>query len=359
MKRNWFYLLLFIIVPTLFFSCKKSDSTTPLVGNWTSPSQIKGIARSGAVSFTIGEFVYYGLGYNQLNKPRYLKDFYRYDYSKNQFVKLASLPDTAQGRSDAVAFSVNGKGYIGTGYNGDLENSYLTDFWEYDPATDQWRKVASLPGWTIDANNPGRRNAVAFAIGAEGFVGTGNNGTYLNDFWKYTPNADSGVWTPVADLPFARQNAVSFVIDNKGYVVTGDNNNSYISGAERLYVYDPAQNVWERKRDITNTSTESYDDNYTSIARSNGVAMVMNDGTQTKAYISTGIYNSSPMSTTWEYNPSTDLWTQKTQFEGASRRGAFGFSVGNRIFVACGTNGSSYYSDIWEFKPTEEYDANN
>lgn len=360
MKRNWLYLLLFIVAPTLFFSCKKDSSTTALVGNWSDPGQIKGVGRSGAICFTIGDSVYYGLGYNQVNKPKYLKDFYKYDYSKNQYVRLADLPEKAQGRSDAVAFSINGKGYVGTGYNGDLtSNNYLTDFWEYTPATNQWKQVAYLPGWNNDPLNPGRRNAVAFTLGTNGFVGTGYNGTYLNDFWKYTANADSGVWTSVADLPFARANAVSFVIDNKAYVVAGDNNGSYTGGADRLYVYDATQNIWDRKRDITNTSTESYDDNYTSIARSNGVAMVWNDGVTTKAYLSTGLYNSGPQTTTWEYDPSTDLWSQKTAFEGTSRYGAFSFSVHNRIYVAAGRYGSTYYSDLWEFKPNDEYDANN
>lgn len=34
----------------------------------------------------------------------------------------------------ATGFSINSKGYIGTGYDGNSKK----DFWEYDPATNSW-----------------------------------------------------------------------------------------------------------------------------------------------------------------------------------------------------------------------------
>jgi hypothetical protein len=37
-------------------------------------------------------------------------------------------------RADATGFSLNGKGYMGTGYSG----TYQSDWWEYDPASDTW-----------------------------------------------------------------------------------------------------------------------------------------------------------------------------------------------------------------------------
>jgi len=373
MKKNWLYLLLIIVTPLLIFSCKKDTSATTLVGNWSEPGQIKGY-RVGAISFTIGDSAYYGLGYNQNNKPnqRYLKDFYKYDCVTNQYTKLADFP--GDGRSDAVAFSINGRGYVGTGYNADDTAGiyYLKDFWEYNPAANKWTKMAHLPAEKMDPNNIGRRNAVAFAIDNYGYVGTGlNNNNYLNDFWKFTANADTGVWVNVADLPFARANAAAFVLtdptDNvtKGYIVTGDNNGSYghSGGADRLYAYNPATNIWEKKRDIAPTSTtDSYDDNY-NIVRSNAVALVWSDGNKTKAYVTTGT-NNTVLNDTWEYDPGTDLWIQKTSFEGGPRSSAFGFSIKDkankiRIFVAAGKSGSSLYSDIWEFNPNAEYDAYN
>ncbi|RYU92752.1 Kelch repeat-containing protein [Emticicia agri] len=55
----------------------------------------------------------------------------------------------------------------------------------------------------------------------------------------------------------------------------------------------------------------------------------------------------------WEYDPATDIWTQKAAFPGESRFNAVRFSIGNK-----GYYGTGYYPDIffakedfWEFDP--------
>ena len=342
MKRNWLISLLLFVTPLVFFSCSKDSSSTDLVGNWTQITEIKGVGRSGAVCFTIADSAYIGLGYNPTSNPKYLTDFYRYDYKNNKWKQIASFP--IAGRVNAVSFSINKLGYVGTGYDG---NDYKGDFYEYNPATNTWRRVANM-GTPAGST---RRGATAFSIGNNGYVGTGYNGNYLSDFWKYTPNADSGVWTEIADIPFKRASAASFVINNIGYVVTGERDGSYVND---FWKFDPASSNWTKLRDIANTNTtESYDDNY-NIIRSSAIALTANN----LGYITSG-NSSGYRSDTWEYNPGTDLWTQKTGFEGTARTEAVGFSLGNRIFVGTGKNGSSVWDDFWEFKPTQTYDAYN
>jgi N-acetylneuraminic acid mutarotase len=344
MKRNWLFLLLISMTPMIFFGCSKSNSSTTLVGNWTNTTDILGVGRSGAVCFTIADSAYIGLGYNQTNNPKYLSDFYRYDYNNNKWGKIASFPDS-MARTNAVAFSVNNKGYVGTGYDG---NNYLSDFWEYNPATNSWRRVKTL---AIGSN--GRRNAVAFAIGSNGYVGTGfDGGNNLMDFWKYTPDADSGVWSPAANIGFKRAYSTSFVINGYGYVVTGENNGQY---CQDFWKYDPTADKWTRMRDIANTNTtQTYDDNYTAIERSYGVGFSANN----LGYVACGIF-SGLNSTVWEYDPINDLWIQRTSYEGSARSEAVGFSINNNIFVGTGKNGTSAYDDFWKFKPTEAYDPYN
>jgi hypothetical protein len=79
----------------------------------------------------------------------------------------------------AVGFSINGKGYVGTGEFG---YTSLKDLWEYDPVIDQWTQLEDFPGGE-------RRYAAGFSIGDKGYVGTGwsINGDNLNDFWEFTP----------------------------------------------------------------------------------------------------------------------------------------------------------------------------
>lgn len=77
-----------------------------------------------------------------------------------------------------------------------------------------------------------------------------------------------------------------------------------------------------------------------------------------KGYIATGD-NGSLISTVWEYEPTTDLWTQKTDFQGSARNNAVSFSINNRGFVATGKTGSQYIDDVWEFEPYAEDNEND
>ena len=45
-----------------------------------------------------------------------------------------------------------------------------------------------------------------------------------------------------------------------------------------------------------------------------------------------------------------DTWIQKTNFSGAARKSAIGFSIGNKGYIGTGFDGVSNYIDFWEFK---------
>lgn len=52
---------------------------------------------------------------------------------------MSDFPGEA--RNNAIAFVLNGKGYVGLGTN---STTMFKDFYEYDPATDTWTKIADL-----------------------------------------------------------------------------------------------------------------------------------------------------------------------------------------------------------------------
>jgi N-acetylneuraminic acid mutarotase len=82
------------------------------------------------------------------------------------------------GRHGAVGFNIIAKGYLGTGYNGEV----LKDWWQYDPELNTWTQKADFGG--------GPRNfAAGFSIGSKGYLGTGRDkfGDPQGDFWEYDP----------------------------------------------------------------------------------------------------------------------------------------------------------------------------
>ncbi len=343
--RNSFALLLIImgIISVMPGCSKASETDDDLVGNWARRSEFEGYGRTEAVTFTIGNKVYIGGGFDGNDR---LTDFWEFDEPTGTWLPKAAFPGTP--RNSAVAFSVNGKGYVGTGYDGN--DNKLKDFWEYDPAMDTWTRKADFGGTA-------RYNAVGFSLNDKGYVSTGYDGNYLKDLWEYTPgatSADPGTWTQKASITGSkRTEAMVFVHNNMAYIVGGFNNGSYMND---FWVYNPATNSWTEKRKISSVNDDlDYDDDYGDyIRRSNSVAFVLGN----RAFVACGNRNGVTGSA-WSYDIATDQWTEKTSFEGSAREGALAFTVNGKGFVVTGSNSSYYFDDLWEFLPDAEQDDND
>jgi len=202
----------------------------PVTNMWTQKKDFGGEARYAAVGFSMGGKGYIGTGVGH----GLYKDFWEYDPAANEWTPKKDFGGGA--RYDAAGFSIGGKGYIGTGgNNGDQRgnNSDQKDFWEYDPAANEWTPKKDFGG-------AARQGAVSFSIGTKGYIGTGysrnSNGLY-KDFWEYDPATSE--WTPKKDFGGgARYAAVGFSIGSKGYIGTG---NSYDQYTNDFWEYDPGQ----------------------------------------------------------------------------------------------------------------------
>ncbi len=55
----------------------------------------------------------------------------------------------------------------------------------------------------------------------------------------------------------------------------------------------------------------------------------------------------------WEYDPASNVWTQKAAFPGPTRIAAVGFSIGAKGYVGTGatTDTWTFYRDFWEYDP--------
>jgi N-acetylneuraminic acid mutarotase len=315
-------------------SCGKDDSEDDLVGNWKRRSEFEGVGRTEAVTFTIGDKVYVGGGYDGSDR---LQDYWSFDQNTGTWKPIANFPGVA--RSSAVAFSINGKGYVGTGYDDD--DNRLKDFWEYDPVTNNWTRKTDFAGTA-------RYGALGFSIGAKGYITTGYDGNYLKDMWEY--NAATNNWIQKSSSGGSkRSDAALFIYNSRAYVIGGFNNGSYLND---LWVYDPAADSWTEKRKISSVSDDDYDDDYgDNIRRANAMTFVMG----TRGFITNGA-RSGITGSTWQYDFNSDVWSEKTAFEGAAREGGMGFSVNNRGYIVAGNNSSFRFDDLWEFFPDAEQD---
>lgn len=332
-KANAYWIGGLLIASSFVFSqgCSKStDDDEELVGNWKRFDDFEGNARSEAVSFTIGDYAYVGTG--STNSDRF-KDLWEYNIARRYWIQKADLPGAA--RNSAVAFSIGAKGYVGTGYDGSIR---LNDFWEYDQASNQWTQKTNFAG-------NGRYDAVGFALNDKGYIACGYDGNYLKDVWQYNPATDQ--WTQKASVGGSKRSAaMAFVINNKAYICSGNNNGEIL---QDMWSYDDAANEWTEKGKIYNYTDNTYDDDYGTIPRQNGVSFAIGD----YVYVTAG-ESSSITSATWRYDPGNDSWQPKTAFEGTGRTGAIAFTLNNRGFVLTGRSGSLMMDNMYELLPDEE-----
>jgi hypothetical protein len=194
--------------------------------------------------------------------------------------------------------------------------------------------------WTqkTDVGGIARQNAVGFSIGTKGYIGTGEdiNGNYYNDFWEYDPAID--IWTQKANFGgTSRHSAVGFSIGDKGYIGTGQDATNYKND---FWEYDPVSNTWTQKA------------SFGGIVRFQAVGFCIG----TKGYVGTGWFSapgqSGLLDDFWEYDPSSDTWTQKADFGGGLRSNAVGFCIGYKGYIGTGNDISGSVNDFWEYNPS-------
>lgn len=285
---------------------------------WTQKADFGSTERFGAVGFSIDNKGYIGTG---KDGDSLRSDFWEYDTVSNTWAQKANFGGIA--RRYAVGFSIDSKGYIGTGL--DVGTSYLQDFWEYDPVGNAWTQKADFGGTA-------RHLAAGFSIGSKGFIGTGYDGDSLrSDFWQYDPISNS--WIQKAKFGgTARFLATGFSIGNKGYIGTGGDS---LGPTQDFWEYDLVNNTWTQKADFGGT------------ARTGPVGFSIGS----KGYIGTGrstFYNKD----FWEFDPGSNTWTQKASLgANAGKEYAVGFSIGGKGYIGTGYNGAVGRKDFWEYIP--------
>ncbi len=343
-------IFLLLSLTTLLFATSCSDDDDDLYGNWVDSFDFSEIPRSGAISFTIDGTVYYGLGYNRTltTGNRYFSDLYSFS-GGSTWTPCDSFP--AMGRENAFAFAINGKGYVGGGHYDDKEEYYFSDVWEFDPLAEsgsQWTQINDFPGVGIAEATTFVINDTAYVVG-----GKSESDRIYNACYKYEPSSKSFIKKSVF-MKEKRAGAFSFVIGNKAYIGGGYN----LSYSSKFEVFDGIS--FNALRDIYLDDDKvddigHYDDPLI-LYRKWTVAFSI-DG---KGYITGGYYNG-VLNDCWEYDPTTDLWTEKNKLESdiVSRYSANSFVLNDVPFIVGGYSGSSYLDTYYYFQPNIDENEND
>ena len=292
---------------------------------WEQVADFGGQAMAGSPAFSIGAKGYIVSGFPENSQS--VPDVWQYDSVTNTWSKKNNFPGPS--RIDGAGFSIGDKGYITCGIG---SSNLLNDLYEYDQQTDTWTQKASYPG-------AARYLPTVLVINQKAYVVGGTTDQRAQkDVWEYDPLNNQ--WTKKADFPGnGRNSAGGFVIGNKGYIGCGVTNGNPFVVTNDFWEYDPQNDAWTRKAD------------FPGIGR--GYTLGFSIGST--GYLGLGItaitgQNSVIAKDLYEYNPASNLWTKKLDFQGGKRAMAPSFVIGRYLYFGNGGNeNGQFYKDFWRF----------
>lgn len=306
-------------------------SLSPALGQenvWVKLNDFIGGKRERAVAFSINGYGYVGTGTDTAEVVR--SDFWRYNPSSDSWTQIAPIPGPA--RRDAVAFELNGFGYVGTGISDHISanGNILSDFWRYDAVMNEWDSIAPFPG----NQGGGVYFSTGFSVGGKGYVcgGKTGNSTYTSELWEYKPTNDA--WFQRASFPTGiRYMLSSFAIGNFAYVGFGATQDVY---KRDLYRYNPGNNQWDQMPDLPGN------------VRGSATTFVLQD----KGYVCGG-NDGGLLDDLWEFNPVNEEWTLKAYFGGSERKNAIAFSINHEFaVVGLGKGYSGKKESLYAYYPS-------
>lgn len=317
-------LLFFLVIAGFSFG----QTTTPVPNSWAKKNDFSGLKRERAIAFAINGVGYVGTGVDTAENV--LKDLWRYDDATDSWTQMADIPGSQ--RRNAVAFAIGNYGYVATGMNAanstDVGALKLNDNWRYDPASNSWTSMANFPG----NGGAGMYFGACFVLNDEAYVVGGKHGpnNYTSSMYKYSPATDS--WSTMANFPAGvRYQLSALSVDNKGFVGLGTDQDLYRND---WWEYKPSTNTWAERADLPAS------------ARASAVTFTIAD----RGFVCMGT-NGGMLDDLWEYNPYDNSWSVRAPYGGSPRKNAVAFVLGSRAYVGTGKGVSGKKMSMHEYHP--------
>jgi N-acetylneuraminic acid mutarotase/surface antigen len=215
-------------------------------------------------------------------------------------------------------------------YNNELYvfgGDHNLEAFKYNPTSNIWTPLANLPNGTYEGG--------AVTLGSYIYV---FHSPFSENVQRYNPA--NNTWTTLSACPNALRGRSYLAYNNLIYAIGGANGGLIYQTT--VDIYNPATDAW---------TTSAYP---MPVAKGFASAVTYNN----KFYILGGLSNSSGGFgdfTVYEFNPSTNAWTQKTSCTAFNRSLNKAFLYGNKIYVVGGLdNNWNYSNDIMEYNPATD-----
>ena len=198
---------------------------------------------------------------------------------------------------------------------------------------------ASAAGWIQqpDFGGEARHRTTMLAIGNKIYAGLGHyNGAGPNILFEdwWEFDPSTGAWTQKADyLGGICYHAAGFTIGDLGYVGTGRISASGSILVKDFFKYDPSTNSWTQLTD------------FPGVGRRGAIAFAIGD----YGYVGTG----SGTSDFYRYNPANDSWIAIASLPGGARMSGVGFGIGGYGYAGTGYRYDLGWSssDFYKYNP--------
>lgn len=309
-----FKYILIGILTTLLVAC---ENVRPTMQYTIEECAAMPSGRACASGFVIGKDAYIFGGRDSAGT--YLSDLWRYDTSNNTWHYIGETP--LKGRVNATVGVYDNMAYVGLGFNGvySKNESYLTDWWRYDPTTNTWTELKSFPASTT-------ARAICMVGDGEMFVGYGFCWTYERDMYRYDIVDNS--WTFI-DVHLDRK-AFTFPTRSFGGVGAGCQGRYFAGSGFRINSLSwwgefLPEGQWIKCKSIpgkrTNAACAATDD-FIYVVGGTYFGGVNTDG--------------KILSDIQQYDPQADQWQYVGELPNGGRINHVAFRVGKRVFVGLG-----------------------
>jgi hypothetical protein len=252
-----------------------------------------------------------------------------YDPSTDNWTTMASIPE---GRCAHATCTYKGKIYVFGGAAPMLNSATKNNVYEYDPLTNTWTRKSDMP-YAIAS--------CATAVVNDTIYLMGGGGVYwppVSTVMAYHPLTES--WLEKKSMSTPRGDLSACVVDGKIYAIGGTTRDFNTVAYQLVEVFDPATNTWTTKRDMP---TGRF-----------GLGTCVMEG---KIYAVGGWRGSTVLTTNEMYDPVADTWESKTGLQERRFLHCLG-AVGNKIYAIGGAYPNPQNTSLPVLlSSVEEYDA--